>query len=271
MPCVYPLDAWYSQRTNESGKRGVVFNVKQGHADRHLQLPCGKCVGCAADKALVWSIRMYHEAQQHEQNCFLTLTYAQAPPAINKRDLQLFFKRLRKLSSLRYFACGEYGTKTHRPHYHAVIFGRDWLERSSPINEKLYTHPEILNAWGHGLVSIGTVTIASCMYVAGYATKKLGDKDTFTLMSRRPGIGHDWATKYRDELARTEKIVIDGRVLPVPKRYIEWDPTHLAPVAESRRRYIQALTPEDRYDRATHMKARELNYFSNLSRKEHTL
>jgi len=271
MPCVYPVDAWYSQRTNDSGKRGIVFNIRQGHADRHLQVPCGKCVGCAADKALVWSIRMYHEAQQHEQNCFVTLTYAKAPDRINKRDLQLFFKRLRKLSPLRYFACGEYGTKTHRPHYHAVIFGRDYLEKSSPINAQLYTNPEILGAWSHGMVSIGNLTIASCMYVAGYATKKLGDPDTFTLMSRRPGIGHTWAQKYRDELLRTEKIVIDGRELPVPKRYIEWDPTHLAPIAASRRKYIQALTDQERYEKRIQLKAREINYRANLARKEHTL
>lgn len=268
MPCVYPRDAWYSQRTNDSGKRGIVFNIKQGHSDRHLQVPCGKCIGCASDKALVWSIRMYHEAQQHEQNCFLTLTYANAPPSINKRDLQLFFKRLRKLSSVRYFACGEYGSKTHRPHYHAVLFGRDFLEKSSAINDKLYTHPDVLSSWGHGLVSIGTVNIASCMYVAGYATKKLGDTDTFTLMSRRPGIGHTWATKYRDELQRNEKIIIDGRELPVPKRYIEWDETHLSNIAISRRRYIQGLSPEQIHTRQKELRAREINYRANLLRKE---
>lgn len=267
MPCVYPVNAWYSQRTNESGKRGIVFNVKQGHADRHLQVPCGKCVGCAADKALMWSIRMHHEASQHEQNCFLTLTYAKAPDHISKRDLQLFFKRLRKLSPLRYFACGEYGTKTHRPHYHAVLFGRDFLERSSAINEQLYTHPEILNAWGHGLVSIGAVSLASCMYVAGYAAKKIGDKDTFTLMSRRPGIGHDWATKYRDEMVRNGKIIIEGRELPIPKRYLEWDSAHLAPVAASRRKYIQSLTPEQRYEKALQLRSREIIYKDNLNRQ----
>lgn len=216
----------------------------------------------------MWSIRMYHEAQQHEQNCFLTLTYANPPPAINKRDLQLFFKRLRKRADVRYFACGEYGTKTHRPHYHAVLFGRDFLERSSAINDKLYTNPEILSAWGHGLVSVGAVTLASCMYVAGYATKKLGDKDTFTLMSRRPGIGHTWAKQYRDELQRTEKIVIDGRELPVPKRYIEWDDAHLANIAASRRKYIQGLSPERRHQKQLELKARELNYRANLQRKE---
>lgn len=271
MPCVYPRDAWYSQRTNESGKRGIVFNIKQGHSDRHLQVPCGKCIGCACDKALVWSIRMYHEAQQHEQNCFVTLTYAKAPSRIDKRHLQLFFKRLRKHTKLRYFACGEYGTKTHRPHYHVVLFGRDFLERSSAINDKLYTHPEILGAWGHGLVSIGAVSIASCMYVAGYATKKLGDTDTFTLMSRRPGIGHTWAEKYRDELQRTEKIVIDGRELPVPKRYIEWDPTYLHNITVSRRRYIQNLSEEQRSDRQAQHRHREINYRANLKRKEGTL
>lgn len=91
-----------------------------------LQVPCGKCIGCKSDKAMMWSIRCYHEASLHERNAFVTLTYEDAPPALVKEDLQKFFKRARHSFDFRYFACGEYGEATHRPHYHALIFGQDF-------------------------------------------------------------------------------------------------------------------------------------------------
>lgn len=214
---------------------------------------------------------MYHESQLHEQNCFLTLTYANAPKAIDKRHVQLFIKRLRKLYPLRYFATGEYGTKTHRPHYHAILFGRDFLERSSPINDSLYTHPDVLNAWGHGLVSIAPVTVASIMYVAGYVNKKIADKDTFNLMSRRPGIGHQWLEKWYDDIARTETVVMEGNEYPIPRKYLEWSPTHLAHIAASRRKYLQSLTPEQRLHRAQQCHPKEITYKSRERMRNSTI
>ena len=49
-------------------------------------------------------------------------------PILSKEDLQKFLKRLRfQISKLfdeeiRYFACGEYGPKTFRPHYHILLY-----------------------------------------------------------------------------------------------------------------------------------------------------
>jgi hypothetical protein len=48
-----------------------------------------------------------------------------------KRDLQLFFKRLRKAYpdvKLRYFACGKYGEQFARPHYHVILFGKSFMK-----------------------------------------------------------------------------------------------------------------------------------------------
>ena len=106
--------------------------------------------------------------------------------------MQLFFKRLRKYREVRYFACGEYGDRFNRPHYHAIIYG------IRPKEDK-----ELLcKCWKNGLVHTGTVTEDSCNYVAKYMTKKLRGlalaealkkdpdfKNEFVLMSRRPGIG----------------------------------------------------------------------------------
>lgn len=263
MACVFPIDAWYSKRLNESGKRGVVFNIRDGFADRPLQLPCGKCVGCAADRSLVWAVRMHHESTQHERNSFVTLTYgATCPDSICRRDLQLFFKRLRRNYKVRYFACGEYGTLNHRPHYHAVIFGEDFLGGAFKINDQLHGNPYFDRAWPHGFSSIGSVSMASCMYVAGYVNKKLADRDTFNLMSRRPGIGHTWLEKYSDDIRRTETVAINGQEFPIPKKYLEWKQQDFSQLIKDRKAYFNSLTPDQRYHRATQLAAREELYKS---------
>lgn len=136
----------------------------------------------------------------HSDSCFITLTYAEenlpytldGQKTLCKRDIQLFMKRLRKYydsknnknpKEIRYYFCGEYGSKHKRPHYHAIIFGA------------LLDVDTLSRLWPHGLVHVGTCTADSIQYVAGYVLKKFVNKkqDTitpeFTLMSRRPGIG----------------------------------------------------------------------------------
>ena len=107
-----------------------------------IEIPCGKCIGCRLDYSRDWANRMMLEASYHEQNYFITLTYddlhvpksyypcpetGEALPSLtlSKRDVQLFLKRLRKLTGqqFRYYLCGEYGSTTHRPHYHLIVFG----------------------------------------------------------------------------------------------------------------------------------------------------
>lgn len=269
MACVYPIDAWYSSRLNESGKRGLVFNPRDGFTDRPLQVPCGKCVGCSKERAKIWGIRMYHEASQHERNSFVTLTYAQPPAKIDKRDLQCFFKRLRKLRAVRYFACGEYGTLTHRPHYHAVIFGEDFRGGAIQINDTLWSNDELSDSWGKGIVSAGDVTLQSCMYVAGYVNKKAGDPDTFNLMSRRPGIGHSWLDKYASDIERTEVISIEGREYSVPKKYLEW--REFDKLKAKRKAHYANRTPDEVIRARVVLRAREKNYKSSIKQNGETL
>ena len=108
----------------------------------YIEIPCGKCIGCRLEYSRQWANRMMLEAKYHSQNWFVTLTYddlhvprsyygdpnsGEALPSLTlrKRDIQLFFKRLRKQTgqNFRYYACGEYGENTHRPHYHFIVFG----------------------------------------------------------------------------------------------------------------------------------------------------
>lgn len=182
MPCYTPIAAY-------RGPGGqVYFDSKKGWSDRPLSLPCGQCRHCRADRARMWALRCYHEAQTTEQkrdpetgvplgNCFLTLTYddEHLPEdwSVDVRHWQDFAKRLRyHYGKLRFFHCGEYGDENLRPHYHALIFGQDFRQGAVRVKKDLFTNKEIEKIWGMGIVGIGDVTFASACYVARYVMKK---------------------------------------------------------------------------------------------------
>ncbi len=220
MTCLKSKPAWSTTFPNENGKHPIRFQGKKTTPDYFV--PCGRCIGCRADQSLEWSIRMFHESQMHERSCFVTLTYENAPDKINKQDPQKFIKRLRKEKSVRYFLTGEYGEQTRRPHYHAIIFGEDYLGGAYPISSQLYGNGILERLWSHGQVGISEFTMATAMYVAGYCNKKLGDPDTFSIMSKKPPLGKPWLDQHRDNIRRNELVVIDGQEFPIPKRYIDW-------------------------------------------------
>jgi len=222
MACLHSKPAWQSTAENENGKRPLRFSMRKDTPDYYIG--CGKCAGCAAQKSLEWSIRMAHEAQMNERNCFVTLTYADAPEHINRTDPQNFIKRLRHHSSkpIRYFLTGEYGEKTRRPHYHAILFGEDFLGGAYDIDGKLYGNKILDGIWKHGSVAASEFTLGTAMYVAGYVNKKLNDTDTFSIMSKRPPLGMSWVKEHHDNLRRNEVVVINGQEFPIPGVYKNW-------------------------------------------------
>ena len=118
MPCYKPLKAYYAREVNDTGKRSLVFNSEKALFPAQLQIPCGRCIGCRLDRSLSWALRCVHEASMHDENCFITLTFNDEHLAKNKSlkvsDFQNFLKRLRQFISprkVRYFHCGEYGSK----------------------------------------------------------------------------------------------------------------------------------------------------------------
>lgn len=161
-----------------------------------MVVPCGKCAFCGATKRSDWALRIHYESKLHLAKRFITLTYADAHlhwksgvSQLCKRDLQLWLKRVRKTGAkVRYYAIGEYGSKTYRPHYHVLLFGE--------VSDEV-----IRNTWQLGQVHIGTVTEASVMYCLGYMLNGRGWKmrvkrePPFVTMSLRPGIGANYLTK----------------------------------------------------------------------------
>lgn len=148
------------------------------------------------------------EATQHDHTTFLTLTYDDdnlpENGSLKPADLRNFFKRLRKVAprKIRYFACGEYGDTTERPHYHAALFGADpcWNGQSNFGRSQTCCPPCNLlrDTWGLGHIHCGTLEQESAAYIAGYVVKKLtspsdpkleGRHPEFSRMSNRPGIG----------------------------------------------------------------------------------
>lgn len=258
MTCYYPIKAYRSLERNSSGKYPVVFNAAAGHPDLEVKIPCGSCIGCRLEKSRQWAIRCVHEAQMHDENCFITLTYNDEHVPENGtlvlRDYQLFMKRLRKKYSektIKFFHCGEYGEncakcKKHftkctcykyekglgRPHYHALIFGFDFPDKiihHKVNNNTLYTSAILEGLWRKGFALIGHVTFESAAYVARYVIKKMNGfgseeyygekKPEYITMSRNPGIGSKWFEKYKSDVFPSDQIIINGKAVKPPKYY----------------------------------------------------
>lgn len=88
-------------------------------------------------------------------------------PYLNKVDIQLFIKRLRKeydknQNKLRYFAVGEYGPKHFRPHYHLLL----WFECPTSCKE---LEKIISEKWSFGRIDVQKAKGDASQYVAGYA------------------------------------------------------------------------------------------------------
>lgn len=189
-----------------------------------VNVPCGKCPMCHSNRQKDWVFRLQQELKVSDSADFLTMTYEPdlIPlqgnlKTLKKKDLQLFLKKLRKhqwmyhkkqilkhskwetleeykqieksyleqVKKIRYYAVGEYGTKTGRPHYHIILFN---VEKN--INDK---YQEI---WGKGHTKTDQVNNATIGYVTKYCISPLRKVTTkepeFATMSRRPGIGANY-------------------------------------------------------------------------------
>lgn len=253
--CFHPITA-YNYGMKDNGKSDIRF--KNTCDDKpllgELKLPCGRCIGCRLQYSRLWADRLVMELQNHDSAYFITLTYsdeyinnsddgtvrrfysdpetgeAKLSLSLCKADLQKFWKRLRKEfpdDHIRYFACGEYGDHTKRPHYHAIIYGLhlDDLKfyKMSSLQDKYYNSPRLEKVWNKGFVVVGDVTWKSCAYTARYVVKKaLGNtadsygvfnmSPEFVCMSRRPGIGKEFYNEHKYDFVNFgESFVSDGK------------------------------------------------------------
>ena len=157
------------------------------------------------------------EAAQYTDNSFWTLTYRDGEvPCLPRtsperlltlcpRHLQGFLKRFRAALSplkVRFFAVGEYGDQTLRPHYHVILFNYPSCSRltGSRFNSEGRCCPAcdlVQRVWPHGSIFGGSAEGEALQYVAGYTVKKMGKSypgldsrcPEFARMSLRPAIG----------------------------------------------------------------------------------
>ncbi len=246
---------------------GNVFKASLVSGNRDIAVagipfPCGQCLPCRINKRRLWTHRLMLESYLHAENIFITLTYADEYLPENatlvKGDLQRFFKRLRhycRSAKIRYYACGEYGSKTRRPHYHAIIFGLGLSDGCL-----------VAQAWPFGRVHVGDCNVHTAQYVAGYVTKKFVKKDDarvqeYSTMSRKPGLAYGAVEQLvalmQDSryayLFEGNKKIPDGlrhgnRFLPFDRflkgkicRLLEYDADATEYIHEMHLKYIQAL------------------------------
>ena len=196
---------------------------------------------------------------------------------------------------IRFYACGEYGNRCQhdidlervgcplcnvgRPHYHACLFGAsfpDCVSYGSRNGELRYTSPFLERIWKYGFVDVGDLNFESAAYVSRYVLKKVNgvrapdhymqiDLDgvctwvdpEFSTMSLRPGIGHDWFLKHKDDVFPSDEVPVPDLANPrvirgVPRYYEEIfkcsDPMSLEDIKAVRREFRKAhgddYTPE---------------------------
>lgn len=213
------------------------------------EFSCGVCPECLARRSRLWALRATMEAKVSPAY-MITLTYdnylrdksgkiiGELPPDaslhVSKRDCQLFFKRLRRHfpnNKIKYICTAEYGSHTHRAHYHVLLFGivlNDLIVKGkSKRGNLIYRSPTISRIWANAPANADWRSFPICTVdavcvgpsVARYCTKycskdsgRDGGDDTFMLFSR--GIGDSELTR----LFNGKSYIIDGREYPVPKQ-----------------------------------------------------
>lgn len=224
---------------------------------------CGKCYSCGVRRKKEIVARVQLEGMSYDKKAFVTLTYDDenlplvgftkvensaenkvvyeeypehpvGTGSLRPSDFSGFIKRLRKEwpTPFRFFGVGEYGDKSGRPHYHAILFGFPPCNFGSTRNRLSYCCSVcdlVEQKWAKGRIEVAQANSNTMAYTAGYAAKKLtsagdprlfigtGSDDArlykhpeFSRMSRRPGIGASAAASIGAGLERFRETLPNG-------------------------------------------------------------
>lgn len=200
------------------------------HKEQNMHFKCGKCYDCRMERIRQWAFRLCKEAERSSSAFFITLTLApkhiQRSPngfkTLDKRQLQLYWKRLRKTqkTKIKYYAVGEYGTQNKRPHYHAIVYNVEDVE-------------QINKCWQLGYVYIDAVNTNTTAYVAKYCMKsnwikkhKNDDRlPEFSVMSNDIGTNYltEAVKKWHTENGQDAYYIplLGGQKVSIPKSFKE--------------------------------------------------
>ena len=196
----------------------------KGVEDAYIQVSCGKCYACLANRRRSWLFRLENENLNCLFTLFLTLTYNDdcipKDHKLCKPHLQKFFKRLAHYEDIKYYAIGEYGTDTFRPHYHAVVF----FYSVNDMRNLLEYYTLCCNLWPYGFVAPCRITYRRINYVLHYHTRPkepMKGLKTFVIQSKGLGL---WFLddKMIDYLVNTKSTTIkdyNGNTYVIPRYY----------------------------------------------------
>jgi len=285
MPCAAPIRAYKA-----STGRLVFFKSTDWQYSVEpytgLQVPCGTCICCREEQARQAAVRIAHEATCHERNSFVTLTYNDHSiplhGSLEYKDLTNFLKRARRtFGPLRYYAVGEYGDQSLRPHYHLCIFGHDFTDnriitRTTP--HLLWTQKALTRCWGQGRVEVGALTFETARYTASYVTKKLRSKQRYVRIDETTGelvaveqprafmsdnLGKNWWIEYGHQLEHNDYVIINSQKQKPPKAYDRWlneiKPNAMQEIKTNRQKKAKPTTKQQNRTRARNAHARVKN------------
>lgn len=285
MPCYHPIIRLTDKGMKKMSRWGRFLPLQDEQylyqhgftQDDFQKISCGQCIGCRLKNSREWATRCVLEAKEYPEdyNFAVTLTYDPLlidspvrcinrdtgevfekfmlnPDHLQKfmKDLRIYFQRYFDHTGIRFFACGEYGDKNARPHFHVLLFNcpvSDLVksDRMTPKASKgvCYESPMLSQIWGKGLVCVNKISWHMAAYVARYQMKKLKgiDKklrdelydfntsdgqwqDEFVRMSRRPGIAYAYFERNKDLIFDTDSVVCmqgDKVLTTKPPRYFD--------------------------------------------------
>lgn len=199
---------------------------------------CGSCHACRINYTTMWSLRCLYELEHWNSASFITLTYddLHLPKdlSLNPKDLTDFWKRLRSRldTPIKYRACGEYGDRTMRPHYHAIVYGLDCYNdehRRILADCWSFCEPWFFDKNRGRSSAMQNVTREDIQYVNGYIQKKLtgemgkekyGDKiRPFSRTSQ--GLGLNFAMTVKNRLINNGYTWFNAKKVSIPRYYCE--------------------------------------------------
>lgn len=188
MRCAFPIPVHKGTKlpggTNALGRHSVVEAADL--------VPCGRCMPCRINLRRKKTARFLLEAKLHRSNSFVTLTLTEeemfsthtivgddgAPEqTVRVAEMQKWMKRVRKARGpTRFVYVGEYGNRTGRAHYHAILFGVDPREAYAVTS---------LTWRDRGRIEVSELKPERAQYTAGYTAKKLTKPDDYRLHSQQ--------------------------------------------------------------------------------------
>lgn len=277
------------------------LDLKRFYEDNIALVPCGKCAGCVTDWVNMWTARCFLESLYHKSNLYLTCTFDDehlpyadtvdtetgqvvSVPCLDYTVWQKFMKRLRKAfpeQNLRYRVTGEYGDTTHRPHFHAIIFGLELPDlrvkyytngrRKSTTPFKgcypMYVSKKLQDIWQQGFCLVGECNLKSIKYVSNYQVKSqqlrgVYPVDPLSRQSSRPAIARVYYDNNYENLYLTDSFPRAYRLRVNHIRYfdkifMEQNPSAWAQILKRRVALAKAVSYDTDLSREEYLTKRE--------------